>query len=79
MSFEMAFVFAVLVAFFLFVTERYPIDQVALAISRWSILLGGVLNAEEALRLRGCWTPQRAAPGGWPAARGTLRRTGHAE
>ncbi len=36
MSFEMAFVFAVLgIAFFLFVTERYPIDQVAWR-SRWS-------------------------------------------
>lgn len=49
MSFEMAFVIAVLViAFFLFVTERYPIDQVALAIPV-VLLLAGVLNAEEAL------------------------------
>ena len=49
MSFEMAFVFAVLgIALFLFVTERYPIDQVAGAIPV-VLLIGGVLSAEEAL------------------------------
>ena len=66
MSFEMAFVFAILgIAFFLLVTERYPIDQVALAIPV-VLLLAGVLNAEEDLILRGCWTPQREA-GSWVA------------
>lgn len=49
MSFEMALVFAVLgIALFLFVTERYPIDQVAVAIPV-VLLIGGVLTAEEAL------------------------------
>jgi len=45
----MAFVFTVLViALFLFATERYPIDQVAIAIPV-VLLLGGVLTADEAL------------------------------
>ncbi len=49
MSYAIAFVFAILgIAFFLLVTERYPIDQVALAIPV-VLLLAGVLNAEEAL------------------------------
>lgn len=49
MTFEIAFVFATIgVALFLFVTERFPIDQVAIAIPV-VLLAGGVIDAEQAV------------------------------
>lgn len=49
MSLEIAFVFVVLgVALWLFISERYPVDQVAVAIPV-VLLVGGVLTPEEAV------------------------------
>ncbi len=49
MTFEMVFVFAIIaVALVLFVTERYPVEQVALAIPV-VLMVAGILDAEQAV------------------------------
>lgn len=49
MTFEIAFVFLVVIgALVLFITERYPIDQVAIAVPV-VLLLGGAISPEEAV------------------------------